>query len=118
MAKNKSNSQSLTPEEVKSELSLLKNSYDMYEKTKEEFVMKNRLDKNGNRKYTDSRLSDTMKLIQIMQDDIECKYLELGGNVEELKTKKRSRKVSDNRKKILNEILKNEKNNIGEITAK
>lgn len=111
MAKNKSNSQSLTPEEVKSELSLLKNSYDMYEKTKEEteFVMKNRLDKNGNRKYTDSRLSDTMKLIQIMQDDIERKYVELGGNIEELKAKKRSRKVSDNRKKILDEILKKEK---------
>ena len=51
MAKNKSNSRGLTPEEVKSELALLKNSYDMYEKSKEEteYVMKNRLDKNGNR---------------------------------------------------------------------
>ena len=97
MAKNKSNSQGLTPEEVKSELTLLKNSYDMYEKSKEEteFVMKNRLDKNGNRKYSDSRLSDTMKLMQIMQDDIERKYVELGGNVEELKAKKRGRKSGD-----------------------
>ena len=111
MAKNKSNSQGLTPEEVKSELALLKNSYDMYEKSKEEteFVMKNRLDKNGNRKYSDSRLSDTMKLMQIMQDDIERKYVELGGNVEELKAKKRGRKSGDSRKKLLTEILKKEK---------
>ena len=111
MAKNKSNSQGLTPEEVKSELTLLKNSYDMYEKSKEEteFVMKNRLDKNGNRKYSDSRLSDTMKLMQIMQDDIERKYVELGGNVEELKAKKRGRKSGDSRKKLLTEILKKEK---------
>ena len=111
MAKNKSNSQGLTPEEVKSELALLKNSYDMYEKSKEEteFVMKNRLDKNGNRKYSDSRLSDTMKLMQIMQDDIERKYIELGGNIEELKAKKRGRKSGDSRKKLLTEILKKEK---------
>lgn len=111
MAKNKSNSQGLTPEEVKSELALLKNSYDMYEKSKEEteFVMKNRLDKNGNRKYSDSRLSDTMKLMQIMQDDIESKYVELGGNIEELKAKKRGRKSGDSRKKLLTEILKKEK---------
>lgn len=111
MAKNKSNSQGLTPEEVKSELALLKNSYDMYEKSKEEteFVMKNRLDKNGNRKYSDSRLSDTMKLMQIMQDDIERKYVELGGNIEELKAKKRGRKSGDSRKKLLTEILKKEK---------
>lgn len=111
MAKNKSNSQGLTIEEVKSELTLLKNSYDMYEKTKEEteFVMKNRLDKNGNRKYSDSRLSDTMKLMQIMQDDIERKYVELGGDVEELKAKKRGRKSNGNRKKLLSEILKKEK---------
>ena len=111
MAKNKSNSQGLTTEEVKSELALLKNSYDMYEKSKEEteFVMKNRLDKNGNRKYSDSRLSDTMKLMQIMQDDIERKYVELGGNVEELKAKKRGRKSGDSRKKLLTEILKKEK---------
>lgn len=111
MAKNKSNSQGLTIEEVKSELTLLKNSYDMYEKTKEEteFVMKNRLDKNGNRKYSDSRLSDTMKLMQIMQDDIERKYVELGGDVEELKAKKRGRKSNGNRKKLLSDILKKEK---------
>lgn len=111
MAKNKSNSQGLTTEEVKSELTLLKNSYDMYEKTKEEteFVMKNRLDKNGNRKYSDSRLSDTMKLIQIMQDDIERKYAELGGDIKELKAKKRGRKSGDSRKKLLTEILKKEK---------
>lgn len=111
MAKNKSNSQGLTIEDVKSELTLLKNSYDMYEKTKEEteFVMKNRLDKNGNRKYSDSRLSDTMKLMQIMQDDIERKYVELGGDVEELKAKKRGRKSNGNRKKLLSEILKKEK---------
>ena len=111
MAKNKSNSRGLTPEEVKSELALLKNSYDMYEKSKEEteFVMKNSLDKNGNRKYSDSRLSDTMKLIQIMQDDIERKYAELGGDIKELKAKKRGRKSGDSRKKLLTEILKKEK---------
>ena len=111
MAKNKSNSRGLTPEVVKSELALLTNSYDMYEKSEEEteFVMKNRLDKNGNRKYSDSRLSDTMKLIQIMQDDIERKYAELGGDIKELKVKKRGRKSGDSRKKLLTEILKKEK---------
>ena len=111
MAKNKANSLGLTPEEVKRELSLLKNSYDMYEKTKDEteFVMKTRLDKDGNRKYNDSKLSDTLRLIQTMQDDIEHKYLALGGNVEELKAKKRGRKNNDSRKKLLSEILKKEK---------
>ena len=71
--------------------------------------MKNRLVKNGNRKYSYSRLSDTMKLIQIMQDDIERKYAELGGDIKELKVKKRGRKSGDSRKKLLTEILKKEK---------
>ena len=44
-----------------------------------------------------------------MQDDIERKYVELGGNVEELKAKKRGRKSGDSRKKLLTEILKKEK---------
>ena len=44
-----------------------------------------------------------------MQDDIERKYAELGGDIKELKVKKRGRKSGDSRKKLLTEILKKEK---------
>jgi hypothetical protein len=111
MAKNNGNTGGMAPEEVKKELLLLKNSYDMYEKTKEETenVMKTRLDKNGNKRYTEDRLNDTMKLMQTMQDDIVKKYAQFGGNPEELKAKKRGRKSNGNRKKMLEEIMKKER---------
>ena len=112
MAKNNSDIKlGVTPEEIESELKLLKASYDMYETSKQETetVRKTAVDKDGNRKYTDKSADDTLKLLNTMQKDIIDKYIALGGNPEELKEKKRGRKSTANRKKLLDEILKREK---------
>ena len=81
MAKNSSNENNLglTPEQVESEKALLRASYAMYEKTKQETekVRKTAVDKNGKRKYSDKSLTDTMRLIENMEADIIKKYLPL-----------------------------------------
>ena len=79
------------------DLETLRNSYDMYELSRAEAIerRKNKVDKDGNRIYTDESLEETLELINTMQEDIISKYVQLGGTVEELKArkpKKRSRK--------------------------
>ena len=90
----------LTPEEMEERrvqaLGILESSYDMYETSKAETidVRKNKTDKDGNRIYSDQSLSDTMDLMDVMQEDIITKYKELGGDPETLK-KRKVRKRND-----------------------
>lgn len=97
----------MTEEEVQQQLALLKNSYEMYERSKVDMlkVRKEKTDKNGNRIYTDKSAQDTLQLMETMQQDIKEQYLQLGGKEEDLK--KHSRKGID--RKALEAIMKKEK---------
>lgn len=72
-------------------LEILRNSYEMYERSKKETkdVRKNKTDKNGARVYTDKSIEDTIDLMETAQQDIKEKYLELGGKEEDLVSKKK-----------------------------
>ena len=103
----------LTEEERNSELKLLKTSWEMYEKTKQEteFHRKNAVDKGGNKKYSEESTKKTLQLLETMQSDIVKKYLALGGSKEDLVSKKRGRKanIDKDRMKKFQEILEREK---------
>ena len=84
----------LTPEELEERriqaLKVLESSYDMYQTSKEETVemRKTKVDKDGNRIYSDQSLSDTMDLMEVMEGDIISEYQKLGGDPESLKKRK------------------------------
>ena len=66
----------LTPEELEERriqaLRVLESSYDMYETSKNETIdeRKNKVDKDGNRIYTDQSLSDTLDLMDVMEEEV------------------------------------------------
>lgn len=109
------NTGSIPEEERLSELSMLKNSWDMYEKTKNETISKRTTatDKSGNKVYSEASTKKTIELLETMQDDIKAKYLALGGSVEDLVAKKQGRKKTatnnSNKKELLKKILEKEK---------
>ena len=98
MAKNEGKMAPLTPEELeerrKEALKVLESSYDMYEMSREETIetRKKKVDKDGNRIYTDKSIEDTIELMDTMQEDIITKYAQLGGNPEDLKKRKRKKR--------------------------
>lgn len=94
-----------TEEERLQTLEILRNSYEMYERSKAETtkVRKEKKDADGNRIYSDKSLQDTLELMNTMQADIKQKYLELGGKEEELVSKKNLKKTID-RKALLQTI--------------
>lgn len=93
-----------TEEERLQALEILRNSYEMYERSKAETIKirKEKKDPDGNRMYTDKSLEDTLELMETMQKDIKQQYLELGGNEEELYKKTNKRNVD--RKALLQAI--------------
>ena len=74
------------------DLKMLKNSYLMYENTKRdtEKKMKNAYDSEGNKMYTEEKIKEELDLITEAQSDVVQKFANLGGDVEELKTLKRT----------------------------
>lgn len=103
----------LSEDERNSELKLLKASWEMYEKTKQEteFKRKNAVDKSGKKKYSEESTKKTLQLLETMQADIVRKYIALGGSKEDLVSKKRGRKANldKDRMKKFAEILEREK---------
>lgn len=71
------------------ELRMLKSSYDMYEATKKETRrnMKDALNPDGTKKYTQEDIKKSIALITEAQNDIVEKYTVAGGNPEDLKKK-------------------------------
>ena len=104
---------SMSEEDRISELKLLKNSYDMYERTKAETEEHRRtaVNKDGTKKYSEASTKKTLQLLETMQEDIVKKYLMLGGTMDELKAKKRGRKPKDayDRMAVFKQILAREK---------
>lgn len=91
-------------EQIQSELEVLRNSYEMYEKSIAEMKDKRSTmtDKNGNRVYDDKSIKTTQSLMETMQKDIKTKYISLGGNEEDLK--KRTNKKKIDRRAMLEKI--------------
>lgn len=79
----------LTEEQRQAMLVQLRNSYQMYERTKKqsEKIRKSKKDERGNRVYSESSIQDTLDLMNTMQKDIRDKYVQLGGDEKDLKKK-------------------------------
>ena len=75
-------------------LKILEASYDMYERTKKEVERKMRDDLNddGSKKYSENAIKAKLEEIQNAQDDIIQQYEQTGGNVEDLKNRKPKKK--------------------------
>lgn len=91
--------------EVEKVLKQLKISYDMYEKTKKETErrLKETLNPDGTKRYTQSDINDNINLINESQMDIVKQYKLLGGNEEDLKKKTKKKTSTD----IINNVEKN-----------
>ena len=76
-------------------LTQLKSSYEMYERTKKETRtrMKEALNSDGTKKYTEQNIKDQLKLIEHAQKEIVKQYVLTGGKEEDIK--KRTRTKSD-----------------------
>ena len=73
-------------EQRQNDLKLLRNSYQMYEQSKDEMirVRSTKKDKYGNRVYSDMSIKKTLALMETAQEDIKAKYLQLGGDEQDL----------------------------------
>ena len=80
-------------------LKMLESSYDMYRTTREETIERrnNKVDKDGNRIYSEGSLEATLELLDTMLDDIVMQYAKAGGNPDDLKNRKVKKR---NNKKI------------------
>ena len=111
--KGNSNYMNMSEEDRQSELLMLKNSWDMYERTKAETENRRNTarNKNGDKIYSEKSTKKTMELLNTMQEDIKNKYLALGGTMEELTAKKRGRtkKATNDRMAMFKAILEKEK---------
>ena len=79
--------------EVEKALRQLKSSYDMYEKTKKETErrLKDALNPDGTKRYTQSDIEKNIKLIIDAQNDVVQQYIMIGGKEEDLKKKTRKK---------------------------
>lgn len=81
------------PEEERiKQLKLLKSSYDMYEKSKKDTKTKmgQKMNSDGSPFYTQAQIDDKLKLIQGMEDEVVEQYVALGGDINQLKSSKKS----------------------------
>ena len=71
-------------------LKILEASYEMYEKTKVETErrMKDELNDDGSKRFSEGAINDKLRQIQDAQNDIIEQYIQTGGNPEDLKKKK------------------------------
>jgi hypothetical protein len=84
--------------QVEKALKQLKNTYDMYEKSKKETEnrLKNMLNSDGTKRYTSEDINEQLKLIEEAQSDVVHQYLMLGGKEEDLKKKTRKKSINSN----------------------
>lgn len=92
--------------QVEKALKQLKCSYDMYETTKKqtERKMKDALNPDGTKRYTDEDIKGEIALITEAQNDVVKQYLQIGGKEEDLKKKTR-KKVTDVSKNSVNKTV-------------
>ena len=83
--------------EVAKSLEQLKCSYEMYEKTKKETErkLKEALNADGTKRYTQNDINQNLKLINDAQLDVIEQYKKLGGKEEDLKKKSRKKTITE-----------------------
>lgn len=88
------------------ELMILKNSYEMYEKTKKDSQkkMKTKTYADGSKMFDDEAIKDTLELIQTSENEVIEKYKALGGDINELTKPNTKRKTT----KKVDELLQRE----------
>lgn len=91
------------------DLKMLKVSYDMYEDTKKatEKNMKEALNPDGTKKFTQDDINKKLELITTAQNDIVDEYLRNGGKEEDIrkKTRKKSSSVNDISKDVDKDVI-------------
>jgi hypothetical protein len=82
------------------DLKMLKVSYDMYENTKKmtEKNMKEALNQDGTRKYSEDDIKSKLNLITTAQDEIVRDYVNLGGKEEDLRKKGKKKSMTGDKK--------------------
>jgi len=111
--------------EVNEERSLkqLKNSYDMYEKTKRETEkrLKAATNEDGTKKYSKEEIEKEINLINVAEQDIIDKYVAYGGKIEDLKKKTRKTPANvtdmDAISKAALELMSEETEKVQKVTA-
>lgn len=98
-------------------LKILEASYDMYENTKKdvERKMRDELNQDGSKRYTESAIQNKLEEIQNAQNDVIAQYELTGGNVDELKKRTPKKKTS---LKALKEMTTNTKKSTTTNTKK
>lgn len=93
--------------EVEKALRQLKSSYDMYEKTKKETIkrLKEMLNPDGTKRYTQSDIDSNIELINTAQEDVIGQYVALGGNIDDLKKKTKKKITPTNVEKSVREMM-------------
>lgn len=98
-------------------LKILEASYDMYENTKKdvERKMRDELNQDGSKRYTEAAIQNKLEEIQNAQNDVIAQYEQTGGNVDELKKRTPKKKTS---LKALKEMTTNTKKSTTTNTKK
>lgn len=98
-------------------LKILEASYDMYENTKKDVErrMRDELNQDGSKRYTEAAIQNKLEEIQNAQNDVIAQYEQTGGNVDDLK--KRAPKKKSNLK-ALKEMTTNTKKSTTTNTKK
>lgn len=80
----------------KKALQIIENTYDMYERTKKDVErrMKDDLNEDGSKKYSDEEITEKLNEIQAAQDDVIQQYVETGGDVNDLYNRQTKKKTS------------------------
>lgn len=101
------------------DLKMLKVSYDMYENTKKmtEKNMKEALNQDGTRKYSEDDIKAKLNLITTAQDEIVRDYVNLGGKEEDLRKKGKKKTMTGDKKSSIDatviEMVKESNENDG-----
>lgn len=97
-------------EQKKTAMTVLINSYNMYEKSIADTIKRRKeaKDKDGNPIYSEKETEKALQLMKTMQKDVVDRYVELGGTEEELKTSVKGKKKAIDRS-ALESIVKKSK---------
>lgn len=92
-------------------LKILESSYDMYERTKKdvERKMKDELNEDGSKRYSESAIQDKLRQIQEAEDDIIQQYIQTGGNPDDLKKRKPKKNTAKTIEKLAKQVTNTKK---------
>lgn len=92
-------------------LKILESSYDMYERTKKdvERKMKDELNEDGSKRYSESAIQDKLRQIQEAEDDIIQQYIQTGGNPDDLKKRKPKKNTAKTIEKLAKQATNTKK---------